>query len=162
MITGGTLLLGPSGSLPNTAELQFAGNTTKFSTGGFNDTTGPLSLSGSAVAIIDLGGSTSQLTFSGISSTWSGVLSVWNWNGSIWNAGSASNTRLFFTDATTNSGNISGVQFFSDSGSTPVGSGAAFIGNELVAVPEPSGFFSAVVLVGMAAMGRRRRSVRLG
>jgi hypothetical protein len=154
-LQGGTLLLGNSNVLPDTAELNLSVGTT-FGTGGYSDTTGSASLLGSA--IIDLGGAggVSALTFTDIG-TWSGVLSVWNWSGSINTAGvPGTDSQLIFTANTFNR-DLSSVQFYSDGGITPVGAGAGFIGSELVAVPEPTALSIWGALLTAIGVRRRRK-----
>lgn len=154
-LVGGTLLLGNNDVLPNAAPFSLSDGTT-FSTGGFNETTGSFSLAGNAV--IDLVGGTSVLTFSNIDS-WSGVLSVWNWNGTLNTAGGPGNTRLIFSAGSLTSEQLSNVHFYSGgSGSQEVGSGGVFIGNELVAVPEPTSLSASAMLVAWMLCGGRRRT----
>ena len=154
-LQGGTLLLGHKDVLPDTAEMNLSGGTT-LATGGYSDTTGSASLLGSAV--IDLGGAggVSALTFTDIG-TWSGVLSVWNWSGSVHTAGvPGTDSQLIFLANSANR-DLSSVQFYSDGGITPVGAGAGFIGNELVAVPEPTALSVLGTLLTAIGIRRRRR-----
>ena len=144
-IVGGSLLLGSASALPASAPMTLSG--ANLETGGFSASTGPLSQSSGT---IDFGtGATGSLTFSD-TGTWAGVLSVWNWTGNPNTAGNAGTDRLIFS-ANTGLGagarDLSTVQFFSDSGQSPVGSGgASFVGNELVPVPDPAALAGAVVL----------------
>jgi hypothetical protein len=108
--------------------------------------------------VIDLVGGTSVLTFSNIDS-WSGVLSVWNWNGTPNTAGGPGNTRLIFSAGSLTNEQLSNVHFYSGgSGSQEVGSGGVFVGNELVAVPEPTSLSASGMLVAWMICGRRRRT----
>ena len=152
-ITGGTLLLGADNVLPNTAALNLSGGTT-FNSGGFSDTTGPLSIATSAT--IDLGsGSTSHVTFTN-TGAWSGLLSIWNYTGgAIWT--SSTGDQLNFTSNGLTSGDLANIQFYSDNGVTPVGIGAGFIGSELVPVPEPTALAVGLILLSAIGFQGRRR-----
>jgi autotransporter-associated beta strand protein len=158
--TGGTLLLSGTGDRINdTAGLTLAGGT--FNTAGNSETVGALTLSGSS--IIDMGSVASLLTFTSVGHTaWSGTLSIWNWNGS-WTGG-GSDQLLFLSNANNGNVNLSNVQFYSDSGFTPIGFGAGFVsgGTELVPVPEPSGIFVGLAMLGIAGWRERRRAKLAG
>src|SRR6185369_3760005 len=77
-ITGGTLALGAADRLLDSGAMALGGGT--FSTGGFNETLGLLSLT--ADSHIDLGGAASVLHFADSSAAaWTGALFVDNWSG---------------------------------------------------------------------------------
>ncbi len=148
IINAGTLLLGASNTLPNSSNVTLAAGAT-LNTGGFDDSTGTLTVSGAA--IIDFGtASGSELSFNDVG-VYTGPLSVWNYNGAVWTEGA---DKLIFQ---LNSGGVdlSGVTFFSDAGLTQIGVGAGFIGTELVPIPESRGVISALLLFGF--LGTRER-----
>jgi autotransporter-associated beta strand protein len=76
-INAGTLALGASDRIANTSNLVLGGGA--FSTGGFNETVGTLTLTNNTVATIDLGGGTSVLKFSSLAAG-TGTVSVTNWS----------------------------------------------------------------------------------
>ncbi|MBP7950307.1 MAG: autotransporter-associated beta strand repeat-containing protein [Verrucomicrobiales bacterium] len=152
-ITGGTLLLGANNVLDNASDLDLNGGT--LATGNNSDSVDVVQLLSSSV--IDMGsGSGSSLTFAS-NGTWSGTLSVWNWSGSIWTDGP---DDLIFTTNSLTAGNLAAIQFYSDGGTTPIGSGAGFIGNNLVPVPEPGAVVAAGLLLGVVGWRGRRSVVR--
>ena len=83
------------------------------------------------------------------------LLQVWNWTGTINSPGGTD--QLLFASTATGPGS---VQFYSDLGSTAIGSGA-FIGNELVPVPEPGAVLAALLLLAPAAWRERRSFLRV-
>jgi autotransporter-associated beta strand protein len=153
-VTSGTLLLASATALPSTAALNLSTGTT-LSTGGFNQSTGVLSVSGTAPgsgATIDMSGGAAELTFSNVG-TWTGLLSVWNYSGAPWTLGT---DKLTFTSGS-GSINLANVQFYSDSGTTLIGIGGGLIGTELVPVPEPTAATAALLLLGTLGYRERRR-----
>lgn len=147
-VTGGTLLMGASNVIANTSQISLGGG--EFATAGFSGTVGNLALLSSSV--IDMGSGSSVLTFGNLDSAdnWSGVLSVWNWSGGT--------DQLLFSSGTGNlsPAQLASIQFYSDEGTTPVGSGAGFEGNELVPVPEPGAVMAALLLMGVIGWRERR------
>lgn len=120
-IEGGALVLGQSNGVNDVAVIDLAGGTLQ--TGiGLAETLGALSITSSSR--IDLSGGNSALTFSSL--TISNTLAVWNY--------SAGDTLTI--QGGTATGDLSNVLFYSDSGSTFLGSGA-FSGDLLIPVPEP-------------------------
>ncbi len=115
-------------------------------------------------SVIDFGSfnAFAPLRFSNSSaSSWLGTLSIYNWTGTPLTGGGSD--QLFFgTDSfglTTEQ--LAQINFYSDAGTTLMGSGAVFAsGGEVVPVPEPGAlialFGGAGVLIGM----RRRRAAR--
>ena len=150
-ITQGRLQMGASNVLPNSSNVVLAGGT--LATGGNSDTVGTLAVSASSV--MDMGLGASQLTFASISS-WTAPLQVWNWTGTIDTAGGTD--RLLFASTATGPGP---VQFYSNFGTTAIGSGGAFVGNELVPVPEPGAVFAALLLLAPVAWRERRSFMRV-
>jgi autotransporter-associated beta strand protein len=153
--TGGTVLLGAgttaSDRISNTAEIALAGGT--FSTGGFSETVGKMTLT--ANSTFDFGAGTSRVTFDGASSLGSSTLTVLNWTGTRASAGGTD--QLLFTNSSFVAGtttsqvqfNIGGTLYssvFLDAGSNTL---------ELVPIPEPGTIFGACALV--LAIGWRER-----
>ncbi len=156
-LNGGTLLLGSATALPSTAAFNLSTGTT-LRTAGFNNSTGPIDFA-SGTAIFDFSGTASTITFANIG-TWGGVLQVWNYNGGIWDNASAD--KLIFT-ANTNTRDLTSVQFFSNDGTTPIGSGANFFSGtngQLVPVPEPTTLAAGAILLGVVGYRGRRRACR--
>ncbi len=162
-VTSGTLLLGGSNKIGDTAALQLGGGT--FNTGGFSDTLGALTLT--ATSTINFGGgSASELTFTTLT-LGSNSLNIWNWtttNGlgaDTGTAGDGLRDRLLFTTlGTLSATELSQIHFFSGAGSGALGDGRqiSFGGNqELVPVPEPTTIFGALVLLGLVGYRERRR-----
>ena len=152
-ITGGTLLLGNNNVLPNAAPMILSGGA-KLATAGFSDATGQLTVSGNAV--IDLGAGASTLTFASAASAWTGILSIWNYSGGIWNANSTDKLNFLAS----NGANLTTVQFYSDNGTTPIGTGSSFYSGssgQLVPVPEPGAVLAALLMLGLASHRERRR-----
>ncbi len=164
-LNGGTLLLAAHNVISNAAGVNFAGG--KLATGGFSEgaatTAGLGTLTLSASSTLDFGtGNFSTLNFSGFTSGNSGTLSILNWSGTPSTAGmDGLHDRLILGgDATAfkNAFNQSSISFNGTSGFEAVELDANSF--ELVAapVPEPSTAIAAVVLLGIAAGSRRRRS----
>ncbi len=150
-LTSGTLLLGANNVLPDTAAFNLSTGTT-LNTGGYNDSTGALSVNGASN--LDTSTSTSSLTFASVTS-WTAMLSVWNYTGAPWMPGT---DKLIVTDPT--NVNLANVNFYSGnvgSFGTLIGSGGGgLIGSELVPVPEPGAVFSLLLLCGLAGCAERR------
>ena len=153
-LVNGTMLLGSSNALPAGAALSLSAGTT-LNSGGYSQSTGALSVGGSAPAsgaIIDLAGGDVELTFADLS-IWTGLLSVWNYSGSVWTEGT---DKLIFTSGS-NSINLEKVQFYTDSGVTEIGIGGGLIGNELIPVPEPTPSATAMFMLSLLGYRERRR-----
>ncbi len=152
-VQGGTLLLGASNVIPDVSALKLSSGAT-LATGGFSDSTGPLSVTGTA--IIDMAGGDSVLTFANVG-TWTSLLNVLNYTGASWTLGT---DKLIFT-AGSGSINLANVEFYSDNGITKIGSGGGgLIGIELVPVPEPAAIL-ATSLLGLAILRRETRRRRI-
>lgn len=149
IITSGTLEVGMAGVLPDAAPFTLGGGG-MLHTNGLSESTGSFTIASSAVINMGVVGN-SALSFTDIVS-WTGNLSIYNWTGDLNTAGGID--RLLFTGAK-GAANLANVQFYSDEGSSKVGAGGAFIGNELVPVPESS----SVALLGLSSglFGRRKR-----
>jgi autotransporter-associated beta strand protein len=155
-ITGGTLLLGASNVLPDSGAVTL-GSGARLALGGFGETAGTLTLGASSIIDMRNGagsasGPASVATFSSAdTSSWGSGIQVWNWLG-----GDHLNFGGSPTAITT-----SQVQFYSDAGTTLVGSGAAFTsGGELVPVPEASTLLGVLGLMAPLAWRERRHWIR--
>ncbi|MBP7948586.1 MAG: autotransporter-associated beta strand repeat-containing protein [Verrucomicrobiales bacterium] len=166
-ITGGTLLVGSTAGdrLNNAAGVKLNRDSLSSAALGFSgtvtETTGALSLLSDSV--IDMGGGDADITFASLSVTAGKKLAVWNWTGTLWNINGTD--RLLFTSGTAGT-DFADVQFYSDSGTTAIGSGAKFLTNggivELVPVPEPGAVAAAGLLLGAITWRGRRAAVRRG
>ncbi len=150
-ITGGTLLLGASNVLPDASNITLSGAT--LATGGYSDTVGTLTQTGTST--IDLGSGSSTLTFADSHALgWSGTLNIWNWSGG--------SDHLFFGSDSSGltSGQASLVQFYSGTtGATFLGTGQMLGSGELVPVPEPAAALTAALLA-LPAFRRERGKCR--
>jgi autotransporter-associated beta strand protein len=171
---GGTLLLSQSGSatnnrINNSSTMTLNGGT--FNTAGLSEyelsgvtvTPGIGALTLSSSSIIDLGAGASILAFANSSAqTWSGTLSIYNWSGTPV-VGNGIDQLYFGTDSTgLTAQQLSQIAFYSDSGTTFLGS-AGFVSGmdgEIGPVPEPATWFAAALVTGTLAWSRRRRFPR--
>ncbi len=167
-INGGTLLL--SGSAPdrivNAAPIALGGGASAtpesklaLGSGAVTESFGALSLTaGTSIRAIDFGapGADGKLTFASLTGAAAATLSVWNWSGNL--AGGGADQLSFTTGAASGGMLLSNVNFYSDGGTTLFNgsTGATFIGNELVPVPEPGALLSTLALF-VGCLFRRRR-----
>jgi len=177
---GGTLLLANSSATPSkdrindSATMTLNGGT--FNTGGLSEH----ALAGSAVtqgigaltlqdnSIIDLANGASILAFANSSGQeWNGTLSIYNWTG-IPVIGNGTDQLFFGTDATgLTLAQLNSVSFYSDAGSTFLGSAVFAIGLDgeivptgLAPVPEPSTWLAGGLAFATIAFSQRRRFTR--
>jgi autotransporter-associated beta strand protein len=169
--TGGTLLLGASNQINNSATLTLNGGT--FNTGGYSEGTstaaglGTLTLSASST--INLGSGNSILSLAGSNSTvWASgaILSILDWSGKA--TGGGTDQLYFGANITLGNGltssQLSQIQFVNPAGFAPGNYGATLLGtDELVplftTVPEPSTYAAGtalLLLVGCSECLRRR------
>lgn len=168
-ITGGTLLLGASNQLDNSASITIGASGT-FASGGFSEgksPAGPAQQLGALIleaeSAIDFlpGSNGSSLLFSGLTYK-GGSVAIRNWSGAIGSDNaSASNDRLLFIgDSGLSGAELAQIQFFNDSGN-PLGTGAAAIAfdryTQIVPVPEPASIIGALGLIGFVGFRERRR-----
>ncbi len=143
-IQSGALVLGQSNGVNDLAAVDLAGGTLQ--TGlGLAETFGALNVT--SASTIDLLAGTSELSFSSLAI--SSTLAVWNYN-------AGDSLRIESGMAT---GDLSNVLFYSDSGSTFLGSGA-FSGDLLIPVPEPGVplmLAMAAAIFGIVRWSRARR-----
>jgi hypothetical protein len=96
-------------------------------------------------------------------------LAIWNWSGQTQhgtNYGTYPNSsNLVFTNNSTLSSNLANISFYSDSGTTSIGSGfeRGFSGGgtEIIAVPETETYFYAVALLAGLVIQYLRRQAKL-
>ena len=162
-VTGGTVQVASSYQVNNTSTTihlnggTFALSHIDSSTGTITEKVGALTLG--VNSIIDMGTQSggTVLTFAGLSSWASGqTLSIYNWTGTP-NLGGGTDQIIFSDTTGISASQLSQVYFYADAGSTPLGSGAMLYGSELTAVPEPSTYIGAVVLLGLIGWRERRR-----
>ena len=164
---GGSFLVTADNSVNDSAAINLNGGTLAVS-GTFNENVGALTLS--ANSTIDFSGFVGTLRFSGVGSWAAGAnLAIWNWSGQTQhgtNYGTYPNSsNLVFTNNSTLSSNLANISFYSDSGTTSIGSGfeRGFTGGgtEIIAVPETETYFYAVALLaGVVIQYPRRRAKR--
>jgi autotransporter-associated beta strand protein len=157
VLNAGRLRLGQGHQVNDAAAVTF--NSGDIETAGLSETLGVATLT--ADSVIDLGAGASVLAFADSSgATWTGTfLDVWNWTGTV-DAGGGTDQLFFGSDLTgLTIEQLGKIRFFSDGGTTQLGTGATILGNgEVVpsAIPEPT----SVATLGVAALGllaRRRR-----
>lgn len=166
-----TLALSGTGTIDrinNAAAITLAGGTFAFAgsvtEGSSSPGTGPLVLAASSA--IDFGGGNDVINFgaSGAAAWASGAtLSIYNWGGSPAGGGS---DRLLFGSASDGTSlttlQLAQISFYNAGpGSSFLGTGG-FVGSsgELRPVPEPSGIFTGLGLLGVAALRQSRRKTR--
>ena len=167
--TGGTLLLGGTSTtinrLNDNANFVLAGGT--FHTGGLGEHggaaagpgvtpgVGALTLRGNS--ILDLGNGSSVLAFArSTAQSWTGTLSIYDWTGN--NAGGGTDEVFFGTDNTgLTMTQLGQVTFYSDAGTTSLGTATILADGEIVPVPEPTTILGGLLLVGAASWSQRRR-----
>lgn len=154
LISNGSLTTTASNIIPDASSMTLAAST-RFNYGGTAETIASLNLTGNAIINMNSVSGTSILTFADVGSI-AGSLSVYNWGGSLGTAGGLD--QLIF-NANTGGVDLSGVKFYSDSGTTRVGTSAAMIGNELVPVPEPGVWIFSLGVLLTPVLARRRRNV---
>ena len=164
---GGSFLVTAENAVNDDAAIHLNGGRMAMS-GNFNETVGALTLS--ANSTLDFSGFVGTLRFGSISSWAAGAnLAIWNWSGQTQhgtNYGTYPNSsNLVFTNNSTLSSNLANISFYSDSGTTSIGSGfeRGFSGGgtEIIAVPETETYFYAVALLaGVVIQYLRRRAKR--
>ncbi len=174
---GGSLILAGTSTtaerINNNADLTLAGGTFGFEYGLHGATETMASLTLSANSTLDFGtgsyasdaGNTlrfSTLDLSGY------TLTIYNWTGPYYaqgattDTGTANQDRLLFASGGLTGNNLSHVSFYSDAGTTFLGTGQqiAFgvpFPDELVPVPEPTTIFGALALLGLVGFRERLR-----
>ncbi|HEY4283700.1 MAG TPA: autotransporter-associated beta strand repeat-containing protein, partial [Chthoniobacterales bacterium] len=162
--SGGTLLLGASNQINDTATIAMGNNSTlsrgTFSEGGIGTAgMGALTLSANG-AHIDFGtGAVGVLTFTSLTTN-NFTINIDNWTGNYTQQGSGSTDRLIFDDDQTS--NLNNFYFTGyGTGATQFNLGNGFF--ELVAaVPEPSTYVTGGIVAGLLVCSQLRRVVRRG
>jgi hypothetical protein len=121
-----------------------------------NDAVGALTLSLNSV--IDLGTFVGNVYFansSAVSWTEAAILSIWNWNGTnkYGTSHGAGDRHIFFGNNASglSTNQLAQISFYSDSGSSFIGSGWINSSGEIGAVPEPQAIVTAaILLLGMS------------
>ena len=156
--SGGTILLGASNQINNTASMTLAGGT--FSTGGFSEGTtsvtgvGGLTLTATG-SHIDFGtGAVGVLTFSGFTPG-ANTLVIDNWTGTVNTVGNGSTDRLIFKED--QSGNLANFWFTGYAPGATEFDVNGFFEVTPVAVPEPSTYIAALLALGALGYHQRRR-----
>jgi autotransporter-associated beta strand protein len=172
---GGTLLFSQSGAattdrINNSSTMTLNGGTLQ--TAGLSEHNlsgatvtpgiGALTLSGNS--IIDLGGGVSVIAFADSSAkTWTAMLSIYNWSGTPV-VGHGTDQLYFGTDSTgLTATQLSQIAFYSDSGTTFLGTGGYtnLMDGEIVPVAEPATWFAALLTFGGLGCTQRRRVGKL-
>lgn len=165
-VTGGTLLLGDTGStngrINTAANVSLGGGTlaserASLASNTITESLGKLTLT--ADSTLDFGelgtkrGNTS-LTFSDTTS-WTGILTILNWHGDgLTNSTLPTSDHLYFSDTTNVSSQLGQIQFVIDGQVV----GSRLLGNEVVAaIPEPAAVGAAALLLGVIGWRERRR-----
>ena len=124
-----------------------------------------LTLLGSGNSILDLGSAASSSTVAFANSSvfsWNGssILKVYDWNGVANVGGGADHIYVGLDVSGLTPTQLSQIQFYSDAGFSPIGSGANILSSgEVVATPEPT-LLSLIGFGALGLMGRRRRRQR--
>ena len=149
----GTLLLGAANQI-GSSDLSFNGG--NFSTGGFSDTIGTLTLDKSST--IDFGSGASVLDFSTAGTFGaSTVLTINNWTGNIGFSGGTD--QLIFSTTVPDTGQLAQISFVNPGSQT--GTFAGFlVGSEVVPVPEASSMIGAALLSALIILDILRRKQR--
>jgi len=169
-VNGGSLLVsaddainGKNLTLASTANGSASAASLAFS-GTYNGTAGLLTLN--ADSIIDLGTGSVAVHFSDLSMGFYS-LSIYNWTGTtLWGGGDGNNTDQFYIDRPLTSGELNKISFYSGIGSSSfVGTGYQLSGgsfnNEVIPVPEPETYATAVLLlIGLCFFVRHNRRKR--
>lgn len=160
-VEAGTLDLGNSGRLTATSSVTINSGGTLVRSGleGLNETVGALTLSATSTIDFGTGTGTQRLSFADSHhKNWSGILNIWNWTRGV-------DHLVFGTSSSSlTASQLSAINFYSDSGMTPLRLQAAFTGSlgEVVPVPEPSSVALALGLFALSAGRECRRRRRPG
>ena len=139
--TGGTLLLGSSNQINNSATIGLAGGT--FQAAGFNETAGNLTLSANSTIDFGSGAGSSTLTFGTFTNLSTYVINVLNFD---------TGDQLIF------SGDLRSLQSSFSFSSTPTFAyNNGFSTFSIAAVPEPGTIAAGVALLAFIAYRERRR-----
>jgi autotransporter-associated beta strand protein len=164
---GGSFLVTADNAVNDSAAINLNGGRMALS-GNFDETVGLLTLS--ANSTLDFSGFGGTLRFGGIGSWATGAnLAIWNWSGTTQYGTQVNNyanpSNLVFTNNSTLTSNLANISFYSDSGNSFVGNGfdrgfSPGGGTEIIAVPEPGSYATALMLLlaCLAVQSIRRRA----
>jgi autotransporter-associated beta strand protein len=164
---GGSFLVTADNAVNDSAAINLNGGRMALS-GNFDETVGLLTLS--ANSTLDFSGFGGTLRFGGIGSWAAGAnLAIWNWSGTTQYGTQVNNyanpSNLVFTNNSTLTSNLANISFYSDSGNSFVGNGfdrgfSPGGGTEIIAVPEPGSYATALMLLlaCLAVQSIRRRA----
>jgi hypothetical protein len=156
----------------SSANINLGGGTLAVS-GDFNQNVGALTLS--ADSVIDLEGFSGILRFGGLSwanTSPNATLAIWNWSGTtVWgtqvNDWQNPSQVVFANDANLTAENLAKISFYSGSGSGFIGTAfeqgfaiSGFTGTQIIPVPEPETWVTAVLLLLGLGIYLRRQAKR--
>jgi autotransporter-associated beta strand protein len=158
--SGGSLLITANNSV--SGDITLDGGTLSVN-GTTTDTVGALTLSSNSIIDLSLGSNPRSVYFADSSGiAWSGSLSIWNWNGTnLYGTSYGSGDRqLFFGNSASGltQTQLDSISFYSDSGSSFIGTAYIRSTGEIAAVPEPEVYATALLLlVGAVYHFRKQR-----
>jgi len=115
-VSGGTLQLGASNSIPSSSGLILSGG--EFSSGGFTNTLASIALSDNSTLRM-VGSGVHTLTFTNLSTfTASKILTINGWQGTYANPGATGTAGRIVFSATTSAGILNQIKFYNSSSGT--------------------------------------------
>ena len=159
---GGSLLVSASNAINDSASISMNGGTLAMAGSGTTENLGPLTLSENST--IDLGNYSGSriLRFADSSSVvWTNakILQIWNWQG----ASGVGDRNIYFGNSSSGLGSnqLAQIAFYSDSGSSFLGTASIYSTGELgyvPVIPEPEAIISAIILLigGIVAYFKKR------
>jgi fibronectin-binding autotransporter adhesin len=165
-VNGGSLLVSADDAINSKNLILNSSATGLIFSGTYNGTAGTLTLNQNS--ILDLGTGSVVIRFSDI--VWGGstTLDIYNWTGTtLWGGGDGNNTDQFYIDSSLDAGELNRISFHSGGLGTSsfVGTGYQLSGgsfnNEVIPVPEPETYATAVLLlIGLGFFVRHNRRKR--
>ena len=159
-VNGGSLLVGANNAINDSASINLAGGTLAF-VGNVTETIGALTLS--ANSVIDLGTGSVVAHFAAIAGLNNYILKIYNWTGTtLWGGANRDNTDQIYVSTNLNDSELSRISFYSDFGNSFLGtgyqlSGSGFYDNQVIPVPEPEVWLTALLLLGSALFWKIRQ-----
>ena len=159
--TGGSLLISHNDAV--SGNLTLDGGTIAVSGSGVSDAVGVLTLNSNSVIDLASDAGARSLSFADSSAaSWTGTLSIWNWNGTnMYGTSYGSGDRqVFFGNSASGLGSaqLNQISFYSDSGSSFIGTAFIRSTGEIAAVPEPETYAAAaLLLLALAFQAYRQR-----
>ena len=166
-VNGGSLLVTANNALSG-KNITFNSTSTTLAglafSGNYNGSIGTLTLSSNS--IIDLGDGNSVVAhFAAIAGLDNFILKIYNWSGTtLWGGSNRDNTDQIYVTADLNDTELSRISFYSDFGNSFLGngyqlSGSGFYNHQIIPVPEPETWATAVLLLsGLAVAYWKRKS----